>query len=50
MIGYISLKKRVSQLEREEQKSGYINRVVILLTFDQDYNGEKRERVLNDVT
>ena len=27
------LKKRVSQLEREEEKSGYIKTVIILLSF-----------------
>ena len=36
--GYMSLKKRVSQLESEEEKSGYIENVVFLLTFDHVYN------------
>ena len=36
--GYMSLKKRVSKRETEEKKSGYIKNVIILLTFNHDYN------------
>ena len=34
----MTLKKRVTQLEREDEKSGYVKNVVILLTSDHGLN------------